>query len=90
MPDTQTKWRKGNGWGSVVSDVLPPDGLNGSADVEAYGGYLIAESIAPSMIPLVAAAPEMREVLRSLIAEDPCAPNDPRMAAAIAILAKIA
>lgn len=90
MSDTQTKWRKGKCGGSVVSDVMPPDGLSGSRDAEYYGGYLIAESVAPSMIPLVAAAPEMREALRAFIAEDSCAPNDPRMAAAIAILAKIA
>lgn len=90
MSDTQKQWRKGSGWGSVVSDVLPLDAVGGSEDVEAYGGYLIAESVAPSMLSLVAAAPEMREVLRAFIADDPCAPNDPRMAAAVAILAKIA
>jgi hypothetical protein len=53
------EWRKGKGWNSVVSDILPDDAVRGSDNVEAYGGYLIAESIAPSMIPLISAAPDL-------------------------------
>jgi hypothetical protein len=66
MERKQTNWRKGNCWGSVVSDVLPGDAVPGSDAVEAYGGYLIAESVAPSMIPLISAAPEMLAALEMM------------------------
>ncbi len=55
----QVAWRKGNQSTTVVSDVLPLDAVPGSSDEEAYGGYLIAESVAPSMVPLISAAPEL-------------------------------
>ena len=60
-------WRKGKGYYSIVSDVLPSDALRGSDEVEAYGGYLIAESVAPSNIPLIAAAPELRDALQDAL-----------------------
>lgn len=53
---------------TVVSDELPDDAVRGSEDVDAYGGYfMVAESVAPSVIPLIVAAPKMRDVLRRAI-----------------------
>lgn len=86
--DSQTQWRGGKG--SVVSDVLPSDFVGGSDDRKYYGGYLICESVAPSMIPLIAAAPEMRSILESFVKDDPCAPGDVRMIAARSLLIRIA
>jgi hypothetical protein len=63
MERRQTRWRAGTGGGSVVSDVLPRDAVSGSEDAEYYGGYLIAESVAPSMVSLIAAAPELLAAL---------------------------
>jgi hypothetical protein len=62
MERRQTKWRAGRA-GTVVSDVLPKDACGGSEDKDYYGGYLIAESVAPSMVSLIAAAPELLEAL---------------------------
>jgi hypothetical protein len=76
MAHTPGPWRiSENLPGSVVSDhptgrpleadpfvteggVLIPD------DFEAYGGYLVCESVLPKDKPLIAAAPEMFETLR--------------------------
>lgn len=50
----------------VVSNVLPDDAIKGSDDVEHYGGFLIAESVAPSMVPLISATIRMWEALENL------------------------
>lgn len=63
MERRQTRWRAGKTGGAVVSDVLPKDAVGGSEDADYYGGYLIAESIAPSMVSLVSAAPELLAAL---------------------------
>lgn len=64
---TAEAWRiataHGNRYGAVVSDTPSSNSRLGDGEVEAYGGYLVAESIAPEHRPLVAAAPAL---LRSL------------------------
>ena len=60
----------GNIYGAVVSDVKPsgrkakPE--DDALEVGAYGGYLIAESIAPQDRPIIAAAPAMLDALREV------------------------
>lgn len=64
---TPGPWRAGSGTGgkgSVVSDQLAVGALNGSNDVDYYGGNLIAESVARENIPLIASAPELLIVAR--------------------------
>jgi hypothetical protein len=53
---TEGPWRAGRG--CVVADQPVPE-MGGSDAVEYYGGHLVAESIAPQNIPLIAAAPEL-------------------------------
>lgn len=50
---TPGPYRQGRGYGAVVSDS--PEGIRvmGAEDREAYGGYLIAESISETNQPLV-------------------------------------
>ncbi len=72
-------WREGtrqggaNIYGAVVSDVKPSGHertpAEDAAEVEAYGGYLIAESIAPQDRPIIAAAPRLLAALRDLVNE---------------------
>ncbi len=69
---TETKhtpgpWRVGKSFGSVVSDA-PVPGINGSDDVEYYGGHLVAESVAPNNARLIAESPRMLSVLQKLCA----------------------
>ena len=54
---TPGPWRVG-ACGSVVADHPIPE-LSGSDEVEYYGGHLVAESIAPQNMALIAAAPEL-------------------------------
>lgn len=66
MKHTPGPWRAGSetgGKGSVVSDQLAVGALSGSDAVAYYGGNLIAESIAQENIPLIAAAPELLDVI---------------------------
>lgn len=66
---TAGPWRAGSGTGgngSVVSDQLAVGALGGPDAVDYYGGNLIAESVAPENIPLIAAAPELLAALRDL------------------------
>ena len=84
---TPGPWRAGSGTGgkgSVVSDQLAVGALNGSDAVEYYGGNLIAESVAQENIPLIAAAPELLEVVIMMRdADDDCASDNlPRIPAA--------
>lgn len=55
-------WRIGKAYGAVVSDH-PVTLMRGSDDVEAYGGHMVAESVAKNNLALVAAAPELLEAL---------------------------
>jgi hypothetical protein len=46
MKHTPEPWRPGKHSTDVVADIQPEDaGASGHADVDYYGGYLIAESI---------------------------------------------
>lgn len=58
----QGNWSPAKNGGGVVSDQ-PGGGVGGSDDVAYYGGYLIAESMGSSNIPIVAAAPKMLNAL---------------------------
>lgn len=58
----QGNWSPAKNGGGVVSDQ-PGCGVGGSDDVAYYGGYLIAESMGSSNIPIVAAAPKMLKAL---------------------------
>ncbi len=51
---------------SVVSDTSVPD-VNGSGEVDFYGGHLICESVSLRNAPLIAAAPELLEELKEAI-----------------------
>lgn len=56
---TPGPWQPGKQEGTVVS-ALPVAGIQHNPDCTAhYGGYLIAESIAPQNIPVVAAGPTL-------------------------------
>lgn len=61
---------------TVVSDTKP-DSANYSPlyteemEKAAYGGYLIAESIAPENCAIIAAAPEMYRALETIVALAP-------------------
>jgi len=69
LKHTPGPWRAGSGKGgrgSVVSDQLAVGALGGSDAVDYYGGNLIAESVAPENIPLIAAAPTLLEALRQI------------------------
>ena len=58
----QGNWSASKCGQGVVSDQ-PGGGVPGSEHTEYYGGYLIAESIGRSNIPIVAAAPKMLKAL---------------------------
>lgn len=55
---TEGPWRIGKSYGAVVADV-PVNNGDDNDHVEAYGGHLIAESIAVCNRPLIAAAPDL-------------------------------
>jgi len=59
-------WRPGPMIATVVSDGPPNGPAIRGADDRAYGGYLIAESIAPANLPIVVVAPEAVALLREL------------------------
>lgn len=64
-------WRRaGHGtdtrYGAVVADV--PTGHDDPGEVEAYGGFLVGESIRAHNQPLVAAAPDLLEAARLALA----------------------
>lgn len=63
---TPGPWRIGKCYGAVVADVPVNAGLDND-HAEAYGGHLIAESIAVCNRPLIAAAPELLEALQRLL-----------------------
>ena len=61
---TPGPWRAGNAGGSVVGDARI-DEVPGSEHIEYYGGHLVAESIAQRNVPLIAAAPDLLEALKT-------------------------
>jgi hypothetical protein len=98
LKHTQGPWRAGSGTGgkgSVISDQLAVGALGGSDAIDYYGGNLIAESVAQENIPLIAAAPELLNVVIMIRdADDDCShDNLPRIpttarAAIDAVIAK--
>jgi len=70
MQDKHTPgpWRIGRNYGAVVADHPVPE-MSGSDHVEAYGGHMVGESIAPRNRQLIAAAPELAVALRRLLSE---------------------
>jgi hypothetical protein len=62
---TPGPYRPGRAYNSIVSDSKDGNAIFGVTDQEyqAYGGYLIAESISPNNIPILMASTEMFEVL---------------------------
>ena len=58
-------WRKSKNPTEVVSNKPVADQILGSEDVDHYGGYLVAESVAPSRVNLISSAPEMYEALKA-------------------------
>ena len=64
MSHTPGPWKIGR-CGSVVADE-PINEISGSDDVEYYGGYLIAESIAKKNATLIAAAPDLLQALKAM------------------------
>ena len=63
-------WKLGNPRGTVVSAHPQQDALSGADAIEYYGGYLVAESVAPSNQALIAAAPSMLGALKYLEGSD--------------------
>ena len=65
--ETHTKgpWRVNERLLAIVSDE-PCTDILGAENVEHYGGYLIAESIAPINLSIIAAAPEMYEAIAAI------------------------
>lgn len=59
---TAGPWRSGLCGGSVIADHLVVGGVQGADNIRFYGGYLIAESVAPRNIPIISAAPQLLEV----------------------------
>lgn len=56
---------------AIVSDdrtTLPPGYKDPDDHLLYYGGYVVAESIAPQDRPLIAAAPDLLDALRGLLA----------------------
>ncbi|WP_155257621.1 hypothetical protein [Achromobacter xylosoxidans] len=88
---TPGPWRIGKAHGAVVADMPVNAGLDND-HVEAYGGHLIAESIAVCNRPLIAAAPELLEALewalRAMEARNPLWAEGERFVAARAAIAK--
>lgn len=72
MEHTPGEWRQGTTPTTVVSDSgdgLTIPGSYGEDNVRIYGGNLIAESVSPNNVPIIAAAPKMKRALERLKAE---------------------
>ncbi len=78
---TPGPWRRGVGeinYGAVVADTAPSrhreiQEIYDAREVEAYGGYVIAESIAPQNISIICAAPDLLAACElALDTYDPC------------------
>ncbi len=74
MPFTPGPWEVSPKCGGTVI-AQSPEGLHaetGHCDTEYYGGYLIAESVTACNLPLIAAAPDLLEALKTMV--DKCEP----------------
>lgn len=60
---TKGPWRAGKNGCSIVADHPIEGGAQGTDDVEAEGGYLVAETCAAVNIPLLSAATELFDAL---------------------------
>ena len=65
MTHTPGPWRIGKVYSSVVCDTEIPQ-FQTAESVDAYGGHLVAESIARENIAIISAAPEMLEALEDI------------------------
>jgi hypothetical protein len=65
---THGPWRIGKGGGAIVADIPIEGGVPGTNDVEAYGGYLVAETVARVNAPLLASAPRLLRALELMVA----------------------
>ena len=70
MSHTAGPWRAGTACGSVVSDHPIDGGVPGSDALEYYGGHLIAESVSGCNVPVIIAAPEMLDWIKTLENDD--------------------
>lgn len=71
---TPGPWSIGRqGW-CVIADHPIEAGPRGADDVEYYGGHLICESVTPNNARLIAAAPELLEMLQSIENDDKSIP----------------
>lgn len=88
---TAGPWRIGKHGGSVVSDTAVAHGPGGCDCVEYYGGHLIAESISSANAKLIAAAPDMVELLAELVDIEGPLPGNAQWAEKVkAMLARVA
>lgn len=70
---TPGPWRVGKDYGAIVADV-PTDGPNGADHVEAYGGYLVCESVARKNMPIIIAATDLLAALQNIVEMNPLLP----------------
>lgn len=91
MSPTPGPWRAGKHYGAIVADH-PVEGQGMDArGVEAYGGQLIAESIAPCNRPIITAAPDMLGALhgaKALLQHHGVNDTNPIFANVLAAIAK--
>lgn len=64
---TPGTWRQADHYGAIVSDKPHPAVVYNAADMAAYGGYLVAESVRPEDRPTICAAPQMLDLLRRIV-----------------------
>ena len=65
MTHTPGPWRIGKAYSSVVCDTEIQQ-FQTAGSVDAYGGHLVAESIARENLAIISAAPEMLEALQEI------------------------
>lgn len=73
MRPTDGPYRPGKQKYVVVSDAsngLTLNGATGKRSVDFYGGNLIAESVSPCNVPLLAASWDLLRLLRNLVKRD--------------------
>ncbi len=56
---------------SIISETQVNESTDDFGELEYYGGYVIAESIAQKNKPLLMAAPDMYDALRAALCDDP-------------------
>lgn len=65
-PEYADEWNLG-AFAKCIVSAEPVPGIRGNDDTAFYGGHLVAESVAPQNLHLIAAAPRMRNSLQQLI-----------------------